>query len=248
MSKNREFNRLPGDTREFLYCLRDHLDDHALIDADPQLLKSTLYPLLPSIRINHIATHLARARATGMVRLSRGIDGRAVLHFPGCEQTKKRVMVSEHVAPDKQCELLVPAEPKTKPPPTHRGREGRKEELIDHSLASKLLKEGGLGETARRSGPAIELLDGKRPRSWTPFRTPTAREAEVLLLCREVLAGQWQPSSTFWGNRVMGSQKVTANLNKVERVMREVQSAVTASLVKTTPGQYAMDCWKRFAE
>jgi len=83
-------------------------------------------------------------------------------------------------------------------------------------------------------------------RAWQPFRRPTPKELGLLVLCEETLGVQWADSSQFWGNRVLGSDRITSDPGKVERVMNEVCSAQKEGRIKTTPAQYAMHCWKTF--
>jgi len=87
---------------------------------------------------------------------------------------------------------------------------------------------------------------GKQPAGWTPFRPATARELEIIALCEEVMNGQWADNSTFWGNRIMGSERITAEPDKVDRVMRAVQDEDRNGKIKTTKAQFAMHCWKTF--
>jgi len=108
-------------------------------------------------------------------------------------------------------------------------------------LVSKPLREGGLGETKS----AVPPPNGKRP--WTPFRTPTPNERRILELCREVLGVHWPDASQFFGNRVMGSAQITADLGKVERVMFHTRQAAKEKQIKTDVKRFALNAYKRFA-
>ncbi len=112
LSENATFQRLRVEVRELLYAIRDHLDDHAFINGDPLYLKSRCYPLSRTLRPTVISALLAQAQQTGVIRFRASpVDGRTILHFPGCEQTRKRVMSSEHIATDGQMSLMGPAPP-----------------------------------------------------------------------------------------------------------------------------------------
>jgi hypothetical protein len=87
---------------------------------------------------------------------------------------------------------------------------------------------------------------GKQKKAWTPFRPGTPAELELLAQCETLLAAQWPENSTFWGNRIYGSQLVTAAPDKVRRIMSDLVQALKDGEVKTTPAQYAMNRWKEF--
>lgn len=112
-------------------------------------------------------------------------------------------------------------------------------------LTSKLSEERGSGGKPSKVGritPGVPSPVSK----WTPFRPGTPRELELLRQCEEVLGPQWPANSTFWGNRIYGSDRVTAEPAKVGRVMNDTAAAIRENAIKTTPAQYAMHRWKEF--
>lgn len=103
----------------------------------------------------------------------------------------------------------------------------------DHSLSPQLSEERERGT-------------GGKPKIWTPFRPGTPRELELLRQCQEILGDQWPENSGMWGRRIYGSDRVTADPDKVERVMQDTNAAIKDGEIKTTPAQYAAHRWKEF--
>ncbi len=110
-------------------------------------------------------------------------------------------------------------------------------------LTSKLSAERGSG--GKPAG--VRSAECGVRKCWTPFRPGTARELELLRLCMDTLGEQWPENSTAWGNRIYGSEQVTANPSKVERVMNSVIESAKESKIIKTRAHAAAHYWKTFA-
>jgi hypothetical protein len=85
----------------------------------------------------------------------------------------------------------------------------------------------------RRGEKNIKLTTKGEKALSKKFR-PTAKRFE------DCLNSQWVNDAGKWVNRIK------SNLEKSERVVAEIESAIKESRIKTTPAQYAEQIWKEF--
>jgi len=161
-------NALDAYAERFFVRLMMRCDDFGIFHAEPLLLKSALFPLLPDIRPTDITRWLAACEQAGLLRCYVAANCRKYCEVLNFKQ-RRQFMKAEHPPPEGQQGLPL-SEPKFFLPPA-RSR-SRREEKEKHTTEN-----GHDRPTCANSSPSLETKNGENtvknstldPRPSTPI-------------------------------------------------------------------------------
>lgn len=229
--KSKRVNSLTWHGEVFYRRLINKVDDFGRYHADEELLRTDLFPRqLDRVREADISRLLAECEEAGLLFRFEA-DGKPYLVMNQWE--KGRALNSEYPSPPDNIleQMRTHVYVCKQPPPTPTLTPTPTPTPTDSDKVSKPLTEGGQGgEIVRgfKTGQVTRVLRGRR--------------ADVGALAEHVLGVQWVNDAGKWINRIHN------DVERVSRVMLEVQNAIKEDRVLTTPAQMAENTWELFGK
>jgi len=218
-------NALDAYAERFFIRLMMRCDDFGIFHAEPLLLKSALFPLLPDIRPTDITRWLAACEQAGLLRCYVAANCRKYCEVLNFKQ-RRQFMKSEHPPPEGQIGLPL-SEPKNFVPPARSRSRSRREEKEKHTTENEHDR-----PTCAPPSPSLETKNGEingQGGASVPASIPETPIAKIRRQMWQLLNDESAITTRI--NKETEKQKpdpeMIASLKKARAAIREEMKATT---------------------